>query len=307
MVELLSCVPLLIAIAFLTVAERKLLAAHQLRLGPEELGVVQPFADALKLLMKETIIPARANKMLYLVAPVLTLTLALIGWAVIPWGFGLVLADVQSAILYLMAISTLSIYGLLGAGWSSNSTYALLGAMRATAQMVSYEVAMGLIILAVVITAGSLSLTQIVKIQSAIWLLIPLFPAMLMHVTSMLAETNRTPFDLPEGESELVSGYNVEYSSMTFALFFLGEYLHIMLMSYLFTLMFLGGWQYTLSSQLLGILVLTVKAVGIMAFFIWVRATLPRYRYDQLMHLLWKAYLPLTIPMLLLIPLLLPS
>lgn len=307
MVELLTVVPIVLGIAFLTVAERKLLAAHQLRLGPEELGVVQPFADALKLLIKETIIPTRANRVLYVGAPILTLTLALLGWAVIPWGFGLVLADVQSAVLYLMAISTLAIYGLLGAGWASNSTYALLGAIRATAQIVSYEVSLGLIILTVVITAGSLSLTQIVKIQSTIWLFIPLFPAMMMHVTSMLAETNRTPFDLPEGESELVSGYNVEYSAMTFTLFFLGEYLHIMLMSYLFTLMFLGGWQYTVTSSLLSLLILTLKAVTIIGFFIWVRATLPRYRYDQLMHLLWKSYLPLTIPLLLLIPLLLPN
>lgn len=294
--------------AFLTLAERKVLASIQIRQGPNIVGIfgiLQPFADAIKLFAKETILPTHANTFIFLLAPIFSLALALIGWAVIPFGPGLVLSDTSLGVLYLLAVSSLSVYTILFSGWSSNSRYAFLGSLRSTAQMISYEVSMGLILICVLITAGSLNLTQILLHQKNIWYIIPLWPAFLMFYVSILAETSRTPFDLPEGESELVSGYNVEYSSMTFALFFLAEYIHIILMSFMATLFFLGGWLPPLQiiplTWIPPIFWLIIKWLFVIFSFLWVRATYGRYRYDQLMSLLWKSYLPLSLGFLIMI------
>ena len=237
--------PLLIAVAYLTLAERRVIGFMQLRKGPNVVGpfgMFQPFADALKLMAKETILPAGANKAVFIFAPMLTFILALVAWAVIPFGEGLVIADINVGILYLFAISSLGVYGVIMAGWASNSKYAFLGALRSAAQMVSYEVSMGLVIINVLICVGSLNLTDIVEAQRGMWFALPLLPMFLVFFISTLAETNRAPFDLPEGESELVAGYFVEYSSMSFALFFLGEYANMILMSGMTTVLFLGGW-----------------------------------------------------------------
>ena len=238
-------VPLLLAIAYLTYAERKVIAAMQLRQGPivvGPLGLLQPIADGLKLLHKETVLPSGANKVVFLLAPMITFVLALIGWAVIPFGDGIVLANINVGVLYLLAISSLGVYGIIMAGWASNSRYAFLGALRSAAQMVSYEIAIGLIIINVLITAGSLNLSDIVRAQENLWFFIPHFPMFAIFIVSILAETNRHPFDLPEAEAELVAGYNVEYSAMSFALFFLGEYGNMILVSGMTTILFLGGW-----------------------------------------------------------------
>jgi len=292
-------VPLLVAIAYLTYAERKVIAAMQLRQGPMvvgPMGLLQPIADGLKLLVKETVLPSGANKVVFLLAPVITFSLALIGWAVIPFGEGLVLADINVGILYLLAISSLGVYGIIMAGWASNSRYAFLGALRSAAQMVSYEIAIGLIIINVLITVGSLNLSDIVRAQEHLWFFIPHFPMFAIFVASILAETNRHPFDLPEAEAELVAGYNVEYSSMTFALFFLGEYGNMILMSAICAILFLGGWLPPLAippfTWLPGPIWFFLKIAFVLFIFIWARATLPRYRYDQLMRLGWKVFLP---------------
>ena len=296
---LLIVVPLLLAIAYLTYAERKVIAAMQLRQGPVvvgPLGLLQPIADGVKLLVKETVVPSGANKVVFLLAPVITFTLALIGWAVIPFGDGMVLADINVGVLYLLAISSLGVYGIIMAGWASNSRYAFLGALRSAAQMVSYEIAIGLIIINVLITAGSLNLSDIVRAQEHLWFFIPHFPMFAIFVVSILAETNRHPFDLPEAEAELVAGYNVEYSSMTFALFFLGEYGNMILMSAICSVLFLGGWLPPFNiapfTWIPGPLWFIGKICVILFIFIWARATLPRYRYDQLMRLGWKVFLP---------------
>jgi NADH-quinone oxidoreductase subunit H len=296
---LLIVVPLLLAIAYLTYAERKVLAAMQLRQGPivvGPLGLLQPIADGVKLLVKETVVPSGANKVVFLLAPVITFTLALIGWAVIPFGDGMVLADINVGVLYLLAISSLGVYGIIMAGWASNSRYAFLGGLRSAAQMVSYEIAIGLIIINVLITAGSLNLSDIVRAQEHLWFFIPHFPMFAIFVVSILAETNRHPFDLPEAEAELVAGYNVEYSSMTFALFFLGEYGNMILMSAICSVLFLGGWLPPFNiapfTWIPGPLWFIGKICVILFIFIWARATLPRYRYDQLMRLGWKVFLP---------------
>ena len=292
-------VPLLLAIAYLTYAERKIIGAMQLRQGPMvvgPLGLLQPIADGLKLLVKETVLPSGANKVVFLLAPMVTFTLALIGWAVIPFGYGLVLADINVGVLYLLAISSLGVYGIIMAGWASNSRYAFLGALRSAAQMVSYEIAIGLIIINVLITAGSLNLSDIVHAQENLWYFIPHFPMFAIFVASILAETNRHPFDLPEAEAELVAGYNVEYSSMSFALFFLGEYGNMILMSAICSVLFLGGWLPPFDivpfTWIPGPIWFIAKICFILFIFIWARATLPRYRYDQLMRLGWKVFLP---------------
>ena len=299
---LLIIVPLLVAVAYVTYAERKVIGAMQLRQGPMTVGpygLLQPLADGLKLFLKETIVPTGANTVVFLMAPMLTFCLALIGWAVIPFGDGIVLADINVGILYLFAISSLGVYGVIMAGWASNSRYAFLGALRSSAQMVSYEISIGLIMLSVLVTAGSLNLSEIVRAQSTVWFVIPHFPMFMIFVASILAETNRHPFDLPEDEASLVTGFNVEYSSMAFALFFLGEYANMILMSGMATVLFLGGWlppfgifPFTLIP---GPIWFVLKICFIMFVFVWVRATFPRYRYDQLMRLGWKVFLPFSL------------
>jgi NADH-quinone oxidoreductase subunit H len=291
-------VPLLLAVAFLTLAERKVLAAMQRRRGPNvvgPLGTLQPLADGVKMIFKETVLPGLANKILFALAPLLTLFLALAGWAVVPLGEGLVLADLNLGLLYLFAISSLGVYGIVLAGWSSNSRYAFLGALRSAAQMISYEVSIGLILINLLLAAGSLNFSQLVLAQQRVWFLFPLFPLALLFFVSALAETNRPPFDLPEAEAELVSGYNVEYSAVGFVLFFVGEYANIILMSSLGVVFFLGGW---LPFPLLPLgpgPSFLVKLLLVLFAFIWVRAAFPRYRYDQLMRLGWKVFLPLSL------------
>jgi len=300
---LLLVVPLLIGVAYLTYAERKVIGAMHLRRGPNVVGpygLLQPIADGMKLFFKETIIPTGANKAVFLVAPMLTFSLALIAWAVIPVGNGLVIANINVGVLYLFAISSLGVYGVLMAGWSSNSKYAFLGGLRSAAQMVSYEVSMGFIIITVLLVAGSLNLSDIVRAQQeTIWFVVPLFPMAIIFFISTLAETNRHPFDMPEAEAELVSGYNVEYSAMTFALFFLGEYANMILMAGMTTILFLGGWLPILDvapfNWIPGPIWFALKMAFVLFIFIWVRATFPRYRYDQLMRLGWKVFLPISL------------
>ena len=294
--------PLLIAVAYLTLAERRVIGFMQLRKGPNVVGpfgMFQPFADALKLMAKETILPAGANKVVFLFAPMLTFILSLVAWAVIPFGEGLVIADINVGILYLFAVSSLGVYGVIMAGWASNSKYAFLGALRSAAQMVSYEVSMGLVIINVLLCAGSLNLSAIVEAQRDLWFAVPLLPMFVVFFISTLAETNRAPFDLPEGESELVAGYFVEYSSMSFALFFLGEYANMILMSSMTVILFLGGWLPPLDiwplNMIPGPLWLILKIMLVLFVFLWVRATTPRYRYDQLMRLGWKIFLPFSL------------
>tara|TARA_B110000014_G_scaffold174768_1_gene124828 strand:+ start:381 stop:1400 length:1020 start_codon:yes stop_codon:yes gene_type:complete len=300
---LLLVVPLLIGVAYLTYAERKVIGAMHLRRGPNVVGpygLLQPIADGMKLFFKETIIPTGANKVVFLVAPMLTFSLALIAWAVIPVGNGLVIANINVGVLYLFAISSLGVYGVLMAGWSSNSKYAFLGGLRSAAQMVSYEVSMGFIIITVLIVAGSMNLSDIVRAQQeTIWFVVPLFPMAIIFFISTLAETNRHPFDMPEAEAELVSGYNVEYSAMTFALFFLGEYANMILMAGMTTILFLGGWLPILDvapfNWIPGPIWFALKMAFVLFIFLWVRATFPRYRYDQLMRLGWKVFLPISL------------
>ena len=295
-------VPLLISVAYFTIAERKIMGIIQRRKGPNVigfLGLLQPLADGLKLFVKETILPSNSSIIVFLVAPMLTFILSLIGWAVLPFSTQIVLSDLNVGILYLFATSSLSVYGIIMAGWSSNSKYPFLGALRSAAQMISYEVSIGFIIINVCICAGSFNLSSIVIAQKNIWFLIPLFPMFVLFCVSMLAETNRHPFDLPEAEAELVSGYNVEYSAMTFALFFLGEYANMLLMSAFVSTLFLGGWLPIINifpfALFPGSVWFSLKMVLGVVFFIVTRATLPRYRYDQLMYIGWKSFLPLSL------------
>ena len=295
-------VPLLMGVAYLTYAERKVLAAMQLRRGPNVVGwfgLLQPFADALKMMMKETIIPSGSNRLLFLIAPMLTFALAMLAWAVIPVNDGWAIANINVGILYLFAISSLGVYGIIIAGWASNSKYAFLGAMRSAAQMVSYEVSMGFVLVCVILCSGSLNLTDIVRAQTHLWFCIPLFPMFIVFFISTLAETNRAPFDLPEGESEIGAGFFVEYSAMSFALFFLGEYANMILMSAMTTILFLGGWLAPFGlapfTWIPGVIWFVLKIWFCLFFFLWVRATFPRYRYDQLMRLGWKVFLPLSL------------
>lgn len=299
---ILILVPLLVAVAYLTYAERRIIAAMQLRRGPNVVGpfgLLQPIADALKLIHKETVIPSRSSPVLFLMAPVITFTLSLMAWSVIPIGADFVLADINVGVLYLFAVSSLGVYGVIIAGWASNSRYAFLGALRSAAQMVSYEVSMGFILISVLLCAGSLNLREIVLAQQDFWFVFPLFPMFVLFFISILAETNRAPFDLPEAEAELVAGYNVEYSSMPFALFFLGEYANMILMSAVTTVLFLGGWLPPLDcvpfTWIPGYAWFALKIAFLLFLFLWVRATLPRYRYDQLMRLGWKVFLPLSL------------
>ena len=295
-------VPLLIGVAYLTYAERKVLGAMQMRKGPNvtgPFGLWQPFADALKMMFKETIIPAGSNRALFVLAPMITFGLAVVAWAVIPVNNHWAIANINVGILYLFAISSLGVYGIIIAGWASNSKYAFLGALRSAAQMVSYEVSMGFVIVCVLVCVGSLNLNDIVLAQRHIWFAIPLLPVFVIFFVSGLAETNRAPFDLAEGESEIVAGFFVEYSAMSFALFFLGEYANMILISAMTTVLFLGGWLSPLPFApfiwLPGVFWFILKLFVCLFVFLWVRATLPRYRYDQLMTLGWKVFLPLSL------------
>jgi NADH-quinone oxidoreductase subunit H len=299
---LLIVMPLIICVAFLTFVERKIIGAMQLRKGPNVVGLfglLQPMADGVKLMFKEAILPNKADKVVFLLAPVVTYTLALIGWAVIPFSETFVIANLNVGILYILAISSLGVYGVIMAGWASNSKYAFLGAIRSAAQMISYEVSIGFILITVLLNVGSLNLSDIVLAQKDMWFILPLFPMFVIFLISALAETNRHPFDLPEAEAELVAGYNVEYSSMPFALFFLGEYANMILMSALTAILFLGGWlpffenEFTLAIP--PFIWLISKICLILFIFIWVRASFPRYRYDQLMRLGWKVFLPISL------------
>ncbi|MAP24547.1 MAG: NADH-quinone oxidoreductase subunit NuoH [Rickettsiales bacterium] len=298
----LALVGLLLAVAYLTYFERKIIAAMQLRQGPTAVGVfglMQPLADGLKLFFKESILPRQAHSFVFYLAPIVTFMLGLMAWAVIPVGAGLVFANINVGVLYLLAISSMGVYGIIMAGWASNSRYAFLGGLRSAAQMISYEVSMGLIVMTVLLCAQSMNLSKIVMAQQRIWYVVPLFPMFVLFLVSILAETNRTPFDLPEAEAELVSGYNVEYSSMPFALFFLGEYANMILMSSFTVVLFLGGWlppfEWAMWSWIPGPVWFGVKVAAMLFFFIWVRATLPRFRYDQLMRLGWKVFLPISL------------
>jgi NADH-quinone oxidoreductase subunit H len=297
-------IPILLAVAFVTLLERKILAGIQRRKGPNVVGyfgLLQPFADALKLLVKETVFPSVSNKYLFAVAPLITFSLSLLGWLVIPFGYGFVLSDINIGLLYIFAISSLSVYGIIIAGWGSNSRYAFLGALRSSAQMVSYEVSVGLVLMSIIIPVGSLNLSEIVLFQkNCIWFVVPYFPCFIMFLISMLAETNRPPFDLPEAEAELVSGYNVEYSAAGFALFFIGEYANIIFMSSLCVTLFFGGWTLPfIENNLYSPFLFSIKVILLIFFFVWVRSAFPRYRYDQLMRLGWKVLLPLALSYLL--------
>ncbi len=300
-------VPLLLAVAYLTYAERKVLAAAQLRKGPNVVGpfgLLQPIADGLKLLLKETVIPSGANRVVFVAAPILTFVLSLVAWAVIPFDAGVVVANINVGILYLFAISSLGVYGIIMAGWSSNSKYAFLGALRSAAQMVSYEVSIGFVMVTVLLCAGSLNLSDIVLAQGGRfglfnWYWFWLLPMFVVFFVSGLAETNRSPFDLPEGESEIVAGYFVEYSAMTFALFYLGEYANMILTSAMTSVLFLGGWLSPIPfppfTWVPGPIWFALKIALMLFVFLWVRATFPRFRYDQLMRLGWKVFLPLSL------------
>ena len=295
-------VPVLISVAFLVYAERKVLALIQLRRGPNivgPFGILQSFADALKLITKENIIPSGSNKIVFILAPIITMVLSLAGWAVIPFAQGWVVSDINVGIMYLFAVSSLGVYGIIMAGWASNSQYPFLGALRSAAQMVSYEVSIGFVIITVLLCVGSLNLSKIVLAQQTVWFAIPLLPMFIIFFISALAETNRLPFDLPEDESTLVAGFFTEYSSASFVLFFLGEYASMILMSSMTVILFLGGWLPPFDIYPLnvvpGVIWFTLKVIFILFLFIWVRGTFPRYRYDQLMRLGWKVFLPFSL------------
>lgn len=297
---LIIVVPLLISVAYFTLAERKILGAIQRRRGPNVVGVyglLQPLSDGFKLFVKETVLPSNANQFIFILSPMLTFTISLMGWAIIPYSKYSFLVEMNIGILYLLAISSLGVYGIIMSGWSSNSKYAFLGALRSTAQMVSYEVSMGFIIITIVICCGSFNLQNIIFFQENFWFVLTFFPLFLMFFTSALAETNRHPFDLPEAEAELVSGYNVEYSAMGFALFSLGEYANMLLMSSINVILFFGGWlpPFQFLSFIPGSFWFGLKICFFVVLFVWMRAALPRYRYDQLMNLGWKIFLPLSL------------
>lgn len=304
---LLLIVFILVSVALFTLFERKIMANIQRRKGPNVvgfLGILQPFADGLKLLIKETILPSRANKILFIIAPIISLFLSLITWAVIPFDNFYVFANLNFGILYIYAVSSLNVYSIIFAGWSGNSRYSFLGTLRSAAQMISYEVSMGLILICILICSNTLNLLKLIQAQTYIWYVIPLFPLFLLFYISALAETNRPPFDLPEAEAELVAGYFVEYSAMTFAQFFLGENINIIMMCTLISIFFFGGGSllfFDIDSGILFRLILVIKIVFFLFSFVWVRVTFPRYRYDQLMRLGWKIFLPITLALVLFI------
>ena len=292
--SLVIIVPLLLSVAYFTIAERKIMGAIQIRRGPNVvgyIGLLQPLADGAKLFVKEIIFPNSANELVFLLAPLMSLVFSFMGWAVIPFGLGLFFSDLNLGILYIFLISALNVYSLLFAGWSSNSKYSYLGAIRSVAQMISYEISLGFSCLIVALSSGSYNLSKIVLAQKFIWFCIPLFPIALIFLITILAETNRHPFDLPEAESELVSGYNVEYSGMPFAQFFLGEYANMLLMSALTSILFFGGW-FSNIYILPDYLIFGFKISLVVIYFIFNRAIFPRFRYDQLMELGWKSLLP---------------
>jgi NADH-quinone oxidoreductase subunit H len=305
--------PILGCVAYLTLWERKMIGAMQIRIGPNRVGfkgLLQPIADALKLILKEIIMPSQASKVLYIIAPIMTIMPALAAWAVIPFGPDVTLANVNAGLLFLMAITSLEVYGVIIAGWASNSKYAFLGAMRASAQMVSYELAIGFALVIVLMVSGSLNMTDIVMKQGSgyfadkgvtflSWNWLPLLPVFVVYVISGIAETNRHPFDVVEGESEIVAGHMVEYSGMAFAIFFLAEYANMILISALASIMFLGGWFSPINSVVFnwipGWIWLGLKTFCVVSIFIWVRASFPRYRFDQIMRLGWKIFIPVTL------------
>ena len=294
-------IPVMISVAYLTYFERRVIGFMQSRIGPNRVGffgLLQPIADALKLLFKEIILPAKSNNFLFFLAPLLSIAPALAAWAVIPFGFDIVLADINAGLLYVLAMTSIAVYGVIIAGWASNSKYAFLGSLRSAAQIVSYEIAMGFTLVGVIMCANSLNLGEIVMAQQggiSEWYCWPLFPLFIIYFISAVAETNRAPFDVAEGESEIVAGFHVEYSGMAFALFFLAEYANMILVSILAVIMFLGGWMSPFSFMPDGIFWLLVKVAFVLFFFIWFRATFPRYRYDQIMRLGWKVFIPLTL------------
>ncbi|ABK46113.1 NADH dehydrogenase subunit H [Magnetococcus marinus MC-1] len=292
--------PILFCVTYLTLAERRLIGFMQVRLGPNRVGVfgiLQPLADAVKLFVKETMLPAKAHRTMFILAPILTFSTALVSWAVVPFSPELVLADVNVGVLFILAMSSLGAYGVLLSGWASNTRYSLLGGLRSAAQMISYEVSMGFTLVPVIMLSGSLNLGDIVESQKGLWYALPLLPGFFIYFISVVAETNRAPFDLPEAEAELVSGFCTEYSAMTYGMFFLGEYANIIMVSVLGSLMFLGGWLPPIEalSFIPGIVWLILKTGVLIFFFLWLRATFPRYRYDQLMRLGWKVFLPISL------------
>ncbi|HYL19259.1 MAG TPA: NADH-quinone oxidoreductase subunit NuoH [Burkholderiales bacterium] len=296
-------IPLILSVAYLTLAERKVIGYMQVRIGPNRVGwkgSLQPFADVLKLLVKEIIVPSGANRVLFVLAPILVLTPALAAWAVIPFGPEAMLANIDAGLLYILAMTSIGVYGVIIAGWASNSKYAFLGSLRSAAQIVAYELAMGFALVGVLLAAHSMNLGEIVKGQDTRWGLlswyfIPLFPLFLVYLISGVAETNRSPFDVAEGESEIVAGFHVEYSGMTFALFFLAEYMNMILISALCSIMFLGGWLSPVPFLPGSFLWLLAKMAFVLFLFLWFRATFPRYRYDQIMRLGWKVFIPVTL------------
>jgi len=309
-------VPIMLSVAYLTLAERKVIGYIQVRIGPNRVGprgLLQPIADGLKLLMKEIIVPTNANRFLFIAAPILALAPALAAWAVIPFSDGMVLADIDAGLLYILALTSMGVYGIIIAGWASNSKYAFLGALRSAAQVVSYEIAMGFALVGVLLAAGSLNLGAIVTAQQGgilHWFWLPLLPLFLVYFISGVAETNRAPFDVAEGESEIVAGFHVEYSGMTFALFFLAEYANMILVAALVALMFCGGWLSPFQGipvlegvfdWVPGLVWLLAKMSFFLFLFLWFRATFPRYRYDQIMRLGWKVFIPITIVALLVV------
>jgi NADH-quinone oxidoreductase subunit H len=294
-------IPLILAVAYLTLAERKVIGWMQVRIGPNRvgpLGLLQPFADVFKLIFKEIVVPTGASRTLFFIAPVLSIGPALAAWAVIPFDDGIVLANVNAGLLYILAMTSVGVYGVILAGWASNSKYAFLGCLRSAAQIVSYEIAMGFALVGVLMAASSLNISDIVRNQSGgfwHWYILPLFPLFVVYLVSGIAETNRHPFDVAEGESEIVAGFHVEYSGVTFAVFFLAEYMNMILISALTSIMFLGGWLSPVPGVPDGLPWLLAKMCSVLFIFLWIRATFPRYRYDQIMRLGWKVFIPITL------------